>query len=849
MKSTESDAYRFADFALHPQERVLTVRGTPTPIGSRAFDVLLALVQHAGRAVSRNTLIDAAWPGLVVEENNLSVQISALRGVLGRQAITTIPGIGYRFSAALERSAPASIAQEQPEAAPRRAGNILPFQAELIGREAVLDEVAALVGQHRLVTLSGPGGIGKTRLAQAIGRQFADRYEAGAWIVEFAPLADASLLAATVARTLGLRLPGERPVFEELADALGETPRLLILDNCEHVVDEAGPLATALLERTRGVRLLATSQELLKVRDEHVYRLPPLSVPPPDAPTVTDHGAVRLLVARVESRAPRFVFDAAGMQDAAEICRRLDGLPLAIELAAARVPLLGLSTVRARLDDRLQVLTDGARSGLPRHRALRATLDWSQRLLNEPERRAFARAGVFTGTFGLEQAERMLGDEPGDRDGDADPGTIEHIGSLVDKSLIMVDSTDPPRYRLLESARLYTRAMRRASGETELAQRRHACVFRDLFQESLALEWQQQSQERRRRFLPELDNGRAALDWAADADQVLHAGLASSMAWLFGSSGHGTEGLRHCWRALDQIAELARDGNSRVPPGVEARLLVETCRLNHGAPSEQNLPLSARAVDLLREQGDAPLLYTALGRLAVDATRCGDCAQGELAIQQMAALHSRSWPPMSRWELLNARDYLANELGLYSEGESIAREELALARAQGDTAKILFSLMAAEQCAASLERYEEAVERGRELVELAEREGEVEHAHVYVFNLAMALAMCGRIGEALPLARQSAELDRRHGSLWKGLDLMALLALRQQRVELAAQIVGRSDAMMAWRNGQREPVESNVYRAVIAALDEAMGADALADWKARGASLSDDEATERALAT
>lgn len=848
MESTESDAYRFADFALHPQERVLTVRGTPTPIGSRAFDVLLTLVQHAGRAVSRNTLIDAAWPGLVVEENNLSVQISALRGVLGRQAITTIPGIGYRFSAALERSAPASFAQEQPEAAPRRAGNILPFQAELIGREAVLDEVAALVGEHRLVTLSGPGGIGKTRLAQAIGRQFADRYEAGAWIVELAPLADASLLAATVARTLGLRLPGERPVFEELADALGETPRLLILDNCEHVVDEAGPLATALLERTRGVRLLATSQELLKVRDEHVYRVPPLSVPPPDASRVTDHGAVRLLVARVESRAPRFVFDAAGMQDAAEICRRLDGLPLAIELAAARVPLLGLSTVRARLDDRLQVLTDGARTGLPRHRALRAALDWSQRLLNEPERRAFARAGVFTGTFGLEQAERLLGDEPGDPDGDADPGTIEHIGSLVDKSLIMVDSTDPPRYRLLESARLYTRAMRRASGETELAQRRHACVFRDLFQESLALEWQQPSQERRRRFLPDLDNGRAALDWAADADPVLHADLALSLAWLFGSSGHGTEGLRHCWRALDQIAELARDGDSRVPPCIEARLLVETCRLNHGAPSEQNLPLSARAVDLLREQGDAALLYTALGRLAIDATRCGDRAQGELAIQQMAALHAPSWPPMSRWELLNARDYLANELGLYAEGENIAREELALARAQGDIAKILFSLMAAEQCAASLERYEEAVERGRELVDLAEREGEVEHTHVFVFNLAMALAMCGRVEEALPLARRSAELDRRHGSLWKGLDLMALLALRLQRVELAAQIIGRSDALMDSRKGQREPVESNVYRAVVAALEEAMGANALANWKARGATLSEGEATDRALA-
>ncbi len=156
--------------------------------------------------------------------------------------------------------------------------------------------------------------------------------------------------------------------------------------------------------------------------------------------------------------------------------------------------------------------------------------------------------------------------------------------------------------------------------------------------------------------------------------------------------------------------------------------------------------------------------------------------------------------------------------------------------------------MAAEQCAASLERYEEAVERGRELVDLAEREGEVEHTHVFVFNLAMALAMCGRVEEALPLARRSAELDRRHGSLWKGLDLMALLALRLQRVELAAQIIGRSDALMDSRKGQREPVESNVYRAVVAALEEAMGANALANWKARGATLSEGEATDRALA-
>jgi predicted ATPase/DNA-binding winged helix-turn-helix (wHTH) protein len=813
------------------------VRGDVAHIGSRAFDVLLALVERPGQVVSRDDLLDAAWPGLVVEENNLSVQIATLRKVLGTQAITTIPGLGYRFSAVLEEAAVLPRVPETPTSPPARAGNLPPRLPELIGREHDLAQLVALVRSNRVVSAVGAAGMGKTRLAQAVAQQLRDEYADGVWMIELAPLSDPALLPAAVAQALGMRLPGQKPAQEEVIEVLLDSALLLVLDNCEHLVDAVSVFVQAMVERSRASTVLVTSQELLKLPDEQVYRLTPLAVPTEgDGIAVMDYGAVRLLATRVRALDRGFEIDAHNAADAVEVCRRLDGLPLAIELAAARVPLLGLRGVRERLDERFRVLTGGSRTGLRRHRTLREALAWSHALLNAEERAVFRRASVFAGSFGMQQAQRVLSDAEID-----EWAVLELLGALVDKSLVVVDATDPPRYRLLESARAYALEMLQSAGETPATLRRHAEAVNGLFDSSLQLQWRLPSQLRLQRFLPELDNVRGALDWAAHSDPAMHASLAGASAWLFGNLGQAAEGQLHCRRAIERFDPMW-------PTGIEARLQLELSGLLHDDSGVEKLVTAQRAVALYRGLDDRAALYSALSRLAISASLCDDHSVAADAVNEMAGLWAPEWPLLARWELLNARDFVANLFGRLEEGEALAAEQLALATTVGDTFKTLFAMMALEQCAATRRDYAQAVTRGRELVTRARSERYVEKLHVYIANLATALMMAGHVDEALPVAREAAAMDARHGSLWQSLDMLAMLAFKRGRAADAALILGRADAANAWRGGDfREPVERDVRNDLLLALQASLSTIEIEQQLARGAASADEAAAQIAL--
>src|SRR5712675_2320511 len=410
-------AIEFGRFRVLPHRRELLAEGRPVDLGGRAFDVLMVLIEASGAVVSKDALMNRVWPERVVEENSLQAQISALRRIFGadRDLIRTIAGRGYQFTGELRPvsatpNAQATAGMPRPIPTPSRLPTNLPEPvSELIGRDVELDEILDLSTSHRLVTLTGAGGIGKTRLGFAVARQLLPRFADGVWGIELAPLSDPELVPVAVATALGLELASGTASPLSVANALRAKQLMLVLDNCEHVINAAARMAEALLRSNPAARVLATSREPLRVEGEWVYPVPPLAVPAEGSLDSEDrlrYGAVRLFVERARATAPHFLSDVRAAAGIAGICRRLDGIPLAIELAAARAAALGIDGLAARLDDRFRLLAGGYRTTMPRHQTLRATLDWSYELLTEPERVVLCRLAIFAGGFTLEAARR-----------------------------------------------------------------------------------------------------------------------------------------------------------------------------------------------------------------------------------------------------------------------------------------------------------------------------------------------------------------------------------------------------------------------------------------------------------
>ncbi len=466
----------FGPFQLDPHARELRVGGVPLHLGSRAFDLLLVLVRARGELVTKDEVLRRVWAGLVVEENNLQVQVSALRKALGadRDLIRTVAGRGYRFTGEIRtpaafvdaRSGPGVVPTEPPARPPT---NLSAPVSELIGRDIDLEQAAGLLAANRLVTLIGAGGIGKTRLGREIARHRLPAFDGGVWLAELAPLSDPGLVPATVAAALGLEVAA--PSVAAVAAALDAQPRLVVLDNCEHVIAAAARMAEALLGASASLRVLATSREPLRAEGECVYRVPPLELPAElvdDAADLLRAGAVRLFVVRARAADPGFAPDARTMKVIAAVCRRLGGTPLAIELAAARAAALGVDEIAARLDDRFTLLTSGRRTALPRHRTLLATLDWSYDLLPERERAVLRRLAVFPGAFSLSAASAV-----GVGDGIDAPEVVACVANLVTKSLIAAEPGDAlAPYRLVETTRAYALEKLAANGELDEATRR-----------------------------------------------------------------------------------------------------------------------------------------------------------------------------------------------------------------------------------------------------------------------------------------------------------------------------------------------------------------------------------------
>src|SRR5882672_1072167 len=515
----------FGRFKVVRHRRELLADDRPVELGGRAFDTLMALIDARGTVLDKDQLMSLVWPDRVVEENNLPAQIAVLRKVFGadRHLIRTVAGRGYQFTGEIHTAAAAAPSP------PSRMTNLPETVSELIGREAELGEVTAMATAHRLVSLVGAGGIGKTRLGLEVARHLLPRFPDGVFVAELGPVSSLELVPTTVATALGLTHIAGTASREGVAGALGTKKLLLVIDNCEHVIEAAAGMAEALLRASPGVALLATSREPLRVSGEYVYRVPPLGVPAEDNRDVQDvfrHGAVKLFVSRAHAAEPRYVAEGRVAAATAAICRRLDGIPLAIELAATRIVGFGVDGVAARLDDRFRLLTGGSRTALARHRTMHATLDWSYELLSESERVVLRRLGVFVGAFTLDAAGAVAAS--------ADitaADAVDAVASLIGKSLVSTDVGGAiVHHRLLETTRAYAREKLIEGTELDQVARRHAEYFRDLFEHAEAELETRPTAEWLATYRLHIDDLRAALDWAFSPSGDIGIGMALTAA-------------------------------------------------------------------------------------------------------------------------------------------------------------------------------------------------------------------------------------------------------------------------------------------------------------------------------
>lgn len=839
--------YRFGNVELRPAQRVLLVGGKESRIGSRAFDLLLALVEHRDRVVAKDELLDSVWSGMVVEENNLQVHISNLRKVLGPRAISTVPGRGYKFTAELDQDDAATLVERgrttagpQAEAPIEFATNLPVALAPLYGREKDMRALRALVEASRLVTVAGAGGIGKTSLAQAVAHQLRCNYIDGVWLADLSPVPTASLVPTSVASVLRVVLRGDDQAEGALAKALAAKRMLLVLDNCEHLPGAAAELSAALCRGAPGVTVLATSQEPLRVPQEQVYRLGPLDIPQDEFDEgASQAGAVALFLARARAADPGFALAPKGLDLVVDICRHLDGIPLAIELAAARLPLLGLQALRARLDERFRLLTGGSRLARPRHQTLRAALAWSHGLLTPGEQAVFRRVGVFAGSFDLASAQRVA------RDNDVDDwAVLDHLGALVDKSLVVADPGAHQRYHLLETTRAFALETLGEAGETDAVMRRYAEAIFAVFTESRRVEYLLPRQERHDRYLPDLDNARAALDWCAahPEEAALQVALTAALAWIWVEAGLRSEGRRRTLAAMSLI-------DSATPPLAEAMLLASWSRIAFPDIGPRELAADSRAIEIYRSLGDRQRLFAATCEQARTLAILGDHAQAQRVVLEAEHSWDHSWPPALRAPLLSTKFWLANYQGRFEDAVGICAQLYELATALGDRRLAFGALISQEQALASLDRLEESVACGRELLQLMRQDRTVAVCNEgYVYgNLCMSLTELGQVEEALEMARRAWAFREQAGGALCILDPFARLAFMRGRIQDAARILGRADMRYATSQEKRQPVEMRVRDRLLAGLRAALPPETLQRLMDEGSALDDDAAAALAL--
>lgn len=836
--------YCFGRFTLDPTEGRLHADGVPVPLGATGVRVLLALVERQGLLVTKDELVSRVWGRTAIGDNALHVHIRELRKIVGEESIVTKRGRGYRFATNVQRHPEAT--RQAPEYQPGNlalhwSGSATEGSSRLIGRGEQLRTLSELLACGRLVTLTGHGGIGKTRLALQVAKEASSHYRDGVWLIELAALNDAELVPNTIASILGIEIGANAKPLDTLSRHLARKSLLAVFDNCEHVLAACARTCEALLAAAPGLKILATSREALSCSAEQVFEVPPLAVPfdgAMAAEALRSVAAVELFVERAVGADASFRANDDDLPLVAGICRRLDGLPLLIEMAAAWAGVLGLEVLDRKLDRSLNAVLH-ARSTAPlRHATLRATLEWGYGLLSAAEQTVLCSLAVFRGSFTMAAAEAVAGCDAVSRE-----QIFGHVASLARKSMLAAApaTAQEKRYRLLETTRAFVIEKLALSNDNEAARRRHARYVLSVLEEA-AREFETSSDAAWvGRYAPVLDDLRAALDWAMADDIELAIALAGSSCLLWRELSLRMEGRQRLGAAA---ARLRPD----TPPVLEA-----ACRRGLGDLLLDTVDTRAaheeieRAAILYHMLGDAPHLGSVLCTLAFSLLAQDRTDEAEQAILEAI-------------RLLEPAGWLRTLARAYSIQSCIdaMRSRFDAALAAGEKAKYFCEIVGVDRMALAL---------AANLVQLRLENGEIEETIAagsslaarlrntrysdilgYVLGvLAGALTVRGNLNDALIAGREATPLLREVGLLFWLFDHLALRAALAGRARDAALIAGYANAVHRKSGRAREPMGRGAAERLNLLLREALPEDQLAELDRLGAQLSEDQTIAVAL--
>ena len=587
MSDRHGKVLSFGPFELSIGNRLLTNGAKVVPLGARAMDLLIVLAEQANKLVGRRTLIEHVWPKRGVEQVSLRVHISALRKALdqsdpGRRYIANVPGRGYSFVVPVTSVSSSTSGDIKPSSRSRLPARLM----RMLGRRDTLAAIQMKLVEQRFVTIVGPGGIGKTTVAVAVAHEMSATLDSQIHFVDLSALGSASLVAPAVATALGVSVQTNN-VVPALIDRLQKRRALIILDCCEHLIEGASAVAEELICRVPTLHLLATSREAMRVEGEHVYELRTLACPPEDgsvsAQNALQYSAVQLLVDRVRAVRGDFELVDADAPIAAGICRRLDGIPLAIELAAGRVDIFGLSKTASLLDDRLNLSWVGRRTALPKHQTLNAALEWSYDLLDEAEKRVLSRLSVFAGGFTFEAAVAVVADAMID-----EANVSDCVWELRSKSMIASQGQEG-RLRLLDTTLAFASRRLARSEEENRCRRHHALYFSDLFKQGAQMDMP----ERLSALGGEVDNLRAALNWAFSVEGDANIGV--ELAAVSASTWMGMGLLTECREWMTKAITRIDDANTGSRQEMIIQSALASCMMFTDGMTEESYASWAKA--------------------------------------------------------------------------------------------------------------------------------------------------------------------------------------------------------------------------------------------------------------